>query len=130
MLDPVVVPAAPFAAAIVNIDGNRLPQSPRWIANWTARYGVPVGDGEIYAMTDWAYRSRINFFLYESVEFQDKQLLEGGVRAGWQSDSYELAAFVRNVTNDKSAVSGIDFNNLTAMINEPRVWGVMAGVRF
>ena len=130
VLDPVVVPAAPFAAAIVNIDGNRLPQSPRWIANWTARYGVPVGDGEIYAMTDWAYRSRINFFLYESVEFQDKQLLEGGVRAGWQSDSYELAAFVRNVTNDKSAVSGIDFNNLTAMINEPRVWGVMAGVRF
>lgn len=130
VLDPVVVPAAPFAAAIVNIDGNRLPQSPRWIANWTARYGVPVGDGEIYAMTDWAYRSRINFFLYESVEFQDKQLLEGGVRAGWQSDSYELAAFVRNVTNDKSAVSGIDFNNLTAMVNEPRVWGVMAGVRF
>lgn len=130
VLDPVVTPAAPFAAAIVNIDGNRLPQSPRWIANWTARYGVPVGDGEIYAMTDWAYRSRINFFLYESVEFQDKQLLEGGVRAGWQSDSYELAAFVRNVTNDKSAVSGIDFNNLTAMVNEPRVWGVMAGVRF
>ena len=130
VLDPVVVPAAPFAAAIVNIDGNRLPQSPRWIANWTARYGVPVGDGEIYAMTDWAYRSRINFFLYESVEFQDKRLLEGGVRAGWQSDSYELAAFVRNVTNDKSAVSGIDFNNLTAMVNEPRVWGVMAGVRF
>ena len=130
VLDPIVTPAAPFAAAIVNIDGNRLPQSPRWIANWTARYGVPVGDGEIYAMTDWAYRSRINFFLYESVEFQDKQLLEGGVRAGWQSDSYELAAFVRNVTNDKSAVSGIDFNNLTAMVNEPRVWGVMAGVRF
>lgn len=130
VLDPIVTPAAPFSAAIVNIDGNPLPQAPRWIANWTARYSVPVGDGEIYAFTDWAYRSKINFFLYESLEFQDSSQLEGGVRVGYKTDSYEIAAFVRNITNDESAVSGIDFNNLTAMVNEPRVWGVSAGVNF
>ncbi|MEM7665721.1 MAG: TonB-dependent receptor [Pseudomonadota bacterium] len=127
ILDPIVTPAAPFSAALVNIDGNSLPQSPDWIANWTARYGVPVGDGEIYVFTDWAYRSQINFFLYESVEFQDESLLEGGVRVGYQTDSFEVAAFVRNITNDESAVSGIDFNNLTAMVNEPRIWGVEVG---
>lgn len=127
ILDPIVVPAAPFSAAIVSIDGNSLPQSPKWIANWTARYGVPVGDGEVYVFTDWAYRSRINFFLYESVEFQDDHQLEGGVRVGYKKDSYEVAAFVRNITNDESAVSGIDFNNLTAMVNEPRIWGVEVG---
>ncbi len=130
VLDPIVTPAAPFSAAIVSIDGNSLPQSPRWIANVTARYNIPVGDGDLYIYTDWAYRSKINFFLYESVEFQDKRLLEGGVRIGYETDNYEFAAFVRNITNDTSAVSGIDFNNLTAMVNEPRVWGVTAGVKF
>jgi iron complex outermembrane receptor protein len=129
-LDPIVRAAAPFSAAIVNIDGNSLPQSPKWIANWTARYGVPVGNGEVYAFTDWAYRSKINFFLYESVEFQDKHMLEGGVRIGYKTDAFDISAFVRNITKDTSAVGGIDFNNLTGFVNEPRVWGVEAGFKF
>ena len=127
ILDPVVTPAAPFSAAVVNIDGNPLPQSPKWIANWTARYNIPVGDNQFYIFTDWAYRSQINFFLYESLEFQDNSLLEGGLRVGYETDRFDIAAFVRNITNDESAVSGIDFNNLTAMVNEPRVWGVQVG---
>ncbi|MBL0769705.1 TonB-dependent receptor [Sphingopyxis sp. DHUNG17] len=130
ILDPIVTPAAPFAPAIVNIDGNSLPQAPRWIANWTAKYGVPMGDGELYAFTDWSYRSKINFFLYESVEFQDGHQLEGGVRVGYKTDSFDVAAFVRNLTNDKSAVGAIDFNNLTGFVNEPRIWGVEAGFKF
>ena len=130
ILDPIVVAAAPFSAAIVNIDGNRLPQSPRWIANWTARYAVPVGNGEVYAYTDWAYRSKINFFLYDSVEFNDDSMLEGGLRVGYKTDSYDVSAFVRNITGDTSAVGGIDFNNLTGFVNEPRVWGVEFGLDF
>ena len=130
ILDPIVVPAAPFSAAIVNINGNSLPQSPKWIANWTARYGIPVGDGEIYAFTDWAYRSKINFFLYESVEFQDKSMLEGGLRVGYKTDTFDIAAFARNITGDTSAVGGIDFNNLTGFVNEPRIWGIEAGFKF
>ena len=129
-LDPIVVATAPFSSAIVNINGNSLPQSPRWIANWTAKYGMPVGDGEIYAFTDWAYRSKINFFLYESVEFQDKSMLEGGLRVGYKTDGFDIAAFVRNITKDTSAVGGIDFNNLTGFVNEPRIWGVEAGFKF
>ena len=129
-LDPIVVAAAPFSAAIVNITGNSLPQSPKWIANWTAKYGIPVGNGEVYAYTDWAYRSKINFFLYESVEFQDKRMLEGGLRVGYKTDAFDIAAFVRNITKDTSAVGGIDFNNLTGFVNEPRIWGVEAGFKF
>lgn len=129
-LDPIVRAAAPFSAAIVNINGNSLPQSPKWIANWTARYGVPLADGEVYAFTDWAYRSKINFFLYEAVEFQDKRMLEGGLRVGYKTDAYDLAAFVRNITKDTSAVGGIDFNNLTGFVNEPRIWGVEAAFKF
>ena len=130
VLDPIVVPTAPFTGAIVNINGNSLPQSPRWIVNWTARYSVPIGSGEFYAYTDWAYRSKINFFLYESVEFQSKHLLEGGLRIGFKTERFEVAGFVRNITNETKAVGGIDFNNLTSFVNEPRIFGVEFGVKF
>lgn len=115
---------------IFSINGNQLPQSPRWIANWTAGYAAPVGNGEVYVFTDWAYRSKVQFFLYESVEFSDDNMLEGGLRIGYRTGKFDVAAFARNITNDVSAVSGIDFNNLTAMVNEPRLFGVEVGIKF
>jgi iron complex outermembrane receptor protein len=115
----------------VSIDGNSLPNAPEWIANVTARYGVPVGNGEVYVYTDWAYRSHINFFLYESAEYSDDRLLEGGLRVGYVHDGgrWEIAAFGRNITNDVSLEGGIDFNNLTGFVNEPRIWGVEVRAR-
>jgi iron complex outermembrane recepter protein len=123
-------PVRPASPGIFSIDGNQLPQAPKWSLNWTAGYGVPVGDGEIYAFTDWAYRSKVNFFLYTSAEFNDDHMLEGGLRLGYRTDKFDLAGFVRNITNDVSAVGGIDFNNLTGFVNEPRIWGVEASMKF
>lgn len=120
VLDPVVGPG------LVSIDGNPLPNAPKNIYNVTLRYGVPVGEGEFYAYTDWAYRSEVNFFLYDSVEFRGSSLLEGGLRVGynWNNGNYEVAAYGRNITDELAIIGGIDFNNLTGMINEPRTWGV------
>jgi iron complex outermembrane receptor protein len=42
----------------------------------------------------------------------------------------EAAVFARNITNQTRIVSGIDFNNLTGMINEPRIFGVELRGRF
>ena len=117
----------------VLLDGNVLPQAPKHVYNFTARYGVPVGaDGEVFAYTDWAYRSEANFFLYESVSFHSEPTLEGGVRVGynWNDGDYELALFGRNITDELTAVSAIDFNNLTGMLNEPRTWGLQFSARF
>ena len=130
VLDPFAVPSIPFDPGEVFIDGNPLPQAPKWTFNFTAGYEHPVGPGSLYVFTDWYHRSKVNFFLYESVEFSDDQLLEGGLRLGYKTDRYDVAGFVRNITNDESAVSAIDFNNLTAMVNEPRIWGVEVGVKF
>ena len=126
VLDPIAGPGSPN----VLIDGNSLPQAPRWTVSWTAGYEHPVGPGSLYVFTDWYHRSKVQFFLYKSVEFSDDQLLEGGLRIGYKTGRYDIAAFGRNITNDESAVSGIDFNNLTAMVNEPRIWGVEFGVKF
>ncbi len=113
-----------------HIDGNPLPQAPKVIGNFTARYGVPASlpglpFGEAFVYTDWSYRSKVNFFLYESPEFTGKSLLLGGLRAGydWANGKYELAVFGRNITNQVRITGGIDFNNLTGFINEPRIWG-------
>ena len=128
--DPTI--AGPNGSILAVIDGNRLPQAPEVIANFTLRYGMPVGNGEFFAYTDWAYRSKVNFFLYESIEFTGKELLEGGLRVGynWNEGKYEAAAFGRNITNEVVAVGGIDFNNLTGFLNEPRIFGVQFKASF
>jgi iron complex outermembrane receptor protein len=116
----------------VSIDGNRLPHAPRWVANATARYAVPFRGGELFAFTDWAYRTEVNFFLYDSVEFRGETLLEGGLRLGytWDAGLQELVFYGRNITDRVRATGGIDFNNLTAFVNEPRTWGVQYIRRF
>ncbi|HAT33443.1 MAG TPA: TonB-dependent receptor [Janthinobacterium sp.] len=113
-------------AGRVVIDGNPLPQAPKWIINSTARYSIPMADGELFVFTDWSYRSQINFFLYQAAEYTGRSLLEGGLRVGytWQEGKYELAAFGRNITNTRRITGAIDFNNRTGFINEPRVLGV------
>jgi iron complex outermembrane recepter protein len=136
VLDPITAPINPAIgkfAPTVSIDGNPLPQAPETTLNASARYGFSLASGaEVYVLTDWVYRSKINFFLYESREFTGKPLLEGGVRAGylWGNGKYEAAVFVRNLLNEVQAVGGIDFNNLTGFINEPRTFGVQLRAAF
>lgn len=115
------------------VNGNPFPNAPKWIGNFTARYGIPVGNGgEIFAFTDWAYQGKTNFFLYESQEFHTDGQFEGGLRVGYSHNygAYEIAAFVRNITNEHNVKGGIDFNNNTAFVNDPRIIGVSARVSY
>jgi iron complex outermembrane receptor protein len=114
------------ANGLVSINGNPLPQAPKWIFNATARYSVPVADGEFFVYTDWSYRTKINFFLYEAVEYTGKPLTEGGLRVGynWAGGKYEVAGFARNLLDQRRITGAIDFNNRTGFANEPRTYGV------
>ncbi len=114
------------------IDGNSLPNAPEHIANAAARYGIPIPSGEVYLFADWAFRSKINFFLYESVEFKSDAKSEVGARIGYVhgSGAWELAAFGRNIFDENSIDGAIDFNNLSGFVNEPAVWGLEGLVRF
>jgi iron complex outermembrane receptor protein len=131
--DPIVTIATPGGPAQrARIDGNPLPQAPKTTVNFTLRYSQSTPTGEWYVLTDWVHRDKINFFLYESPEFTGKALTEGGLRVGyvWGNGKYEAAAFGRNITNQIRIVGGIDFNNLTGFINEPRTWGVQFKAQF
>ncbi len=53
-------------------------------------------------------------------------LIEGGLRVGYTTYDrmWEVAAFGRNITDSLVRTGGIDFNNLTGFVNEPRTFGV------
>ena len=114
------------------VNGNPLPQAPKLTGSFTLKYSQPVANGEVYAFTDWVYRDKVNFFLYRSVEFTGKALMEGGLRVGytWGNGRYDVAAYGRNITNQIRVVGGIDFNNLTGFINDPRTFGVQFKANF
>ncbi|MGY8878559.1 MAG: TonB-dependent receptor domain-containing protein, partial [Pseudoalteromonas sp.] len=116
------------------LDGNSLPHAPEWISNFTLRYTKELADGNFFASGDISYRSKINMFLYESVEFEGKELIETGLRTGytWSEGDYEyeVAAFVRNLFDEQQVIGAVDFNNNTGIVNEERYVGAEFKVNF
>ena len=130
--DPTVTVGTP-SKVLANINGNPFPQAPEYTANLTLNYVRPIGDDqELFASTDWVLRQDFNLFLYEAVEFRQDTQFEGGLRAGWRDlgRGLEAAAYVRNITDEANVIGAIDFNNLTAFVNEPRMYGVELTKRF
>jgi len=121
-------------ATFYEVDGNPFPNAPETTASFTASFIYPVGQGEIFAFTDWAWQGDTNIFLYESREYQTEDQYEGGLRAGYRQGfgdyDWEFAGFVRNITDEENVQGGIDFNNNTAFDNEPRIWGGSVRVSF
>ncbi|MEM9670576.1 MAG: TonB-dependent receptor, partial [Pseudomonadota bacterium] len=118
VLDPVVI--ADDGTPLAQIDGNPFPNAPEFIFNFVLSYEKPLFSGDVFAVTDWAFRSDANIFLYESVEFESDAFIEGGLRAGYRQDNWEFAAFARNITGVQGVTSAIDFNNFSGIFNQPR----------
>ncbi len=115
------------------VDGNPFPQAPEYQFSVTARYGVPVrGDDELYIFADYAHQGDTNFFLYDSVEYRTGDIFEAGLRAGYigNNGQWELAVFARNITDEENLKGGIDFNNNTGFVNEPRIFGMNFRMNF
>jgi iron complex outermembrane receptor protein len=119
---------------VANVDGNPFPNSPETTLSFTASFRYPTGRGELFAFTDWAYQGDTNLFLYETQEYNTSDQFEGGLRTGYRQTSgkyeWEVAAYVRNITDEENIQGGIDFNNNTAFDNEPRIWGGSFSIGF
>ncbi len=129
VLDPTIrVGANTFA----QINGNPLPNAPRYNFNIAARYDLPIGStGRAFVATDWNVQGYTNLVLYKTREFFAKGNFEGGVRAGFSEANgrYEVAVFARNITKEKN-LKGVIENYLAAVYNEPRIIGVSLSGRF
>jgi iron complex outermembrane receptor protein len=129
----VLNPPNPTNSAAVEINGNPLPQAAKWIADVSLRYDIPLGNGStLYAFTDWSYRSSMDLFLYSATEFNVPAHTEGGLRLGytWSDGKYDVAAFCRNCANQIRVIGGIDFENATGFINDPRIIGAQLKAKF
>jgi len=108
------------------IDGEPLPNAPKYNLNVSARYDLPVTEhGSVFVATDWNVQGYTSFVLYKTREFTSKGNFEGGLQLGYQGGdgAYEVAAFARNITNEKN-LKGVIENYMAAVYNEPRIVGV------
>jgi iron complex outermembrane receptor protein len=115
------------------INGMPFPRVPDWSANFSARWGTPVGnDGEFFVFTDWIFQGETVMPLYESIEFNTDSQFEGGLKIGYRdlADNWEIALFGRNITDEENVKGFIDFSNMTGFVNEPAIWGVEGRVDF
>jgi iron complex outermembrane receptor protein len=111
-------------AYFAQIDGNPLPNAPKYNLNFTARYDIPVGgEDKFFIATDWNVQGYTSFVLYKTKEFTSNGNFEGGLKVGYDAGDWELAAFARNITNEKN-LKGVIENYMAAVYNEPRVIGL------
>jgi outer membrane receptor protein involved in Fe transport len=121
-------PLTPYnsVTGTTTVDGNPFPNAPEYFANLTAKYTWPLDNGaSIYIFTDWYMQGYTNLFLYRSAEFKSNGNYEGGLRIGYVAPDkvWELALYARNITDKANLQGGIDFNNLTGFVGDPRVIG-------
>ncbi|MEM9531714.1 MAG: TonB-dependent receptor [Pseudomonadota bacterium] len=112
---------------VARVDGNPFPNAPRSTLNLTVDFIQPLSNGnEVFANLDYARTGRTEIFLYQTEEFNHSGNFEVGAEAGYSMNNgrYRFSVFGRNITNEENLIGGIDFNNNTGFVNEPRIWGV------
>jgi iron complex outermembrane receptor protein len=114
------------------INGNPLPQAPKWVGDLGLRYDYPLSAGTVYGYTDIATRSAMSIFLYQSQEFTAQPFTQVGLRIGylWGEGKYEVNAFCRNCANQIRVIGAIDFANTLGFINDPRIFGAQFRAKF
>ena len=131
VLNPVVRVGNNYYA---QIDGNSFPNAPTYNVNFNARYDLPLNsreDRRLFIASDFNLQGKTSFVLYRTVEYTAKNNFELGGKVGFAFGSYEIAAFVRNLTDETNLVDVIDTSNYRAGIyNNPRVFGVMLSGSF
>ena len=119
-------------AVLAQIDGNPLPNAPRWQIDAAVRYDIPLTEnGNLFVASDLNMQGYTNFVLYKTREFYADGNLELGLKAGYTTADgrYELALFARNITDEKN-LKGVIENYNAAVFNEPRIVGVSFAGRF
>ncbi|MBT8048591.1 MAG: TonB-dependent receptor [Xanthomonadales bacterium] len=114
------------------VNGNPLPQAPKITSSLIIDWVRNIDSGQIYVKGDWMYRSKINFVLYEALEYRGQSLSEVGLRVGYRfgDGHHDLSVYGRNIADRTENIYTIDFNNLTGIVNDPRTWGIEYAWRY
>ena len=122
-------------AGFLDVNCAGLPgfNSPKWTVNLAAEQRIPVGDFELTLAVDTQYKSaRYMGFEYQPEQIQPSSWTSNAqISFGPADGAWKLAAFVRNIENDRLiAVPFALFGNLTYYTTPPRTYGMRASIKF
>lgn len=134
--DPDLETANPLIrSTIIDINGNRLPRSPRFTASFGAQYEMFLGDyGSITPRVDFYYRGKFSFRQYKNSLDEQPAYTRTDARVTWKSDTgqYWVQAFARNLEDEavKSNQQVLAAIYRQHYYDPPRSGGVRVGYNF
>ncbi len=123
------------ATFVIDCSGQVGINAPKWTVNFGAEQVIPIGDYQLVLSADGQYRSgRYVGFDYISTEYVDHVFTANAqVSIGAKDGRYALAAFVRNIGNDRSPIYGTPApatNLIVSLPGTPRLYGLRLSTRF
>jgi iron complex outermembrane receptor protein len=134
VFDPTIQGGPPFF--ILDLNGERLPNIPKYSASIGANYQYKMGDGsKIYLGADAAFKGNT---LTNELTLRANSHTVVNARVGWSSANghWDISGWVRNLTNETYYVGGgaiPDFNKTTTrvgLVSDPRSAGVTLKLSF
>ncbi len=119
----------------ITVDSN-FPKTPEWTYSFGAMYTAAMGDGSIMLRSDWSHQSKIDHVVNNSPLLKQAGYGLLGARASYISadETWELAVFGTNLTNEKYTTNGLEsigfVGTADANPGRPREWGVSLSYRF
>ena len=122
-----------------NFSGNRAVAAPEWNIAGYAQYAIELGRfGELTPRLDYNWRSEIFFTPDNDSRLADDPRWVLNARLGWKdaADRFELAFWVRNLTDEAYRLEALDFTPPQSLLqinyafSVPRTMGFTFGIRF
>lgn len=131
---PGVAPGATFDAKNV----NKFAYTPENTANIGVQYTQPLPLGELIARLDWSYTDDFAIypdpFNYENTSIDSYQLFDARLTWGKvkiANNEVAVSAWVKNLTDEKYRVNGIEWGPFTTMnFGDPRTYGMDVSLKF
>lgn len=127
-----------------NLAGENLPFAPKLTGNIALQWEQPLFSGDIYARLDYRYTDAANYSSELDPRHYEDQYIVGNMRIGWRSAGFDIAGWVRNVSDEaffvqKAAANvatsvdratGSPVGSFQAFMGEPRTAGATVRVFF
>ena len=122
----------PIVGGLAQVDGNPLPHAPGVDRQRHHRLPPPGRRGPLLGQRRLGVPQREELLplRVEGVQRRLARVRRCASPTPSPRRSYELALFGRNLTDEEIVQNGIDFNNLTGMMNDPRTFGLEFVLRF
>ena len=116
----------------VDIEGNRLPRSPRFSVSAGAQYTHDLGDcGAITPRVDFYYRAETSFRQFDNHLDEQEAYTRTDVRLTWKSpdEVFRLELFMRNLENNAVKTNQDIYDNIYRLYyyDTPRSGGIRIG---